>query len=364
MPGGGPVDAGSFVKGWKTRSVLHLGDRLAAVEWRIRTDRRSFHEPVGLARVRTRTAGRWSTLWQEAWPQPPAPLYLFPGGFALPARDGYGVAASFPDGDGDGDVVGGDGDDVGGDGDDVGDDWRYLATEPETGHVAIAGKPARLAIVDASGTEVATAPLEVGVDVAPTSAAFMGPDALCTATGAWYSRWAVEGHTLREVARHRLDDGKRSDDLVTLPGHGAVVGLCGTTFYDKDLSLVCLDAQSLAERPLPAGLDADHTEVTSLWTSLGGEYLAVGERERLTVYDLRVLTLAELLDRPLARMAPADLATATALRRRSPDDPLVNLLAAALEHRFGHEVGLGQPARPVPADPYGVGLSGTDGSDR
>jgi hypothetical protein len=78
------------------------------------------------------------------------------------------------------------------------------------------------------------------------------------------------------------------------------------------------------------------------------------------VIDAHVAVVADLADRSPARYVPADLAAFEALpwdtRPDSAAWPLLDLLRARLEHRFGHDVGISAVAGPPPGEDD-IGLS-------
>jgi hypothetical protein len=220
-------------------------------------------------------------------------------------------------------------------------DCRPLAADPGSGLMALSlwdqlwilgGDPAR---VVASGR--AGAPIE--------AACFAGPDRVATLTrhGPGLQLWRLDGGRLELEAT-----GSSAIEIYPVALH--VQGMIAVLHGSGGVEL--LDAKTLRlarERPF-AGMKGKY-----LWGSPDGRRLALaGEGFVDVVVPGLPAVVTALAGRPMAGMAPADLAAATAAVPDSAPGsvtrPFLGLLRACLEYRFGADVGIGTAVPAVGED--------------
>jgi hypothetical protein len=106
------------------------------------------------------------------------------------------------------------------------------------------------------------------------------------------------------------------------------------------------DTLSLAHANAPAGLAT--RDVRGLWNSPDLRTCALACEEGTQVY--RSAPVAAIIDRPPADWLPADVAVVAGVVAAAPPGsrlrPLLDLLLACLDYRFGADVGIGDTAGP------------------
>jgi hypothetical protein len=227
--------------------------------------------------------------------------------------------------------------------------FGMTASDPTTGRIVMraggVGREAELVLLDADLTRLARLEGERYY-----RNAFCGPDRLVQWRWGEHramGSWRRDGQTFVRTAKIDLDDGFMEPAI--LPARNLVV------MRRSGKGLVWLDADTLAEVARPPGfpsLDTRHVVF-----SPDGALVAVAPggpgdtfKSGAAVYDLAACELATLFERSLARMVPADLATAEAQAKRDlapPAAAAVELLRAGLAHRFGADIALGAGDRVV-----------------
>lgn len=187
-----------------------------------------------------------------------------------------------------------------------------------------------------------------------SGACFIGPERL------------VVGHR-RDVRLYQLSDrGVRRLASTPVDGNAALIAIPARheiALLDSIGRMRYLDARTLKRVRTPREFTGRSGR--DLWGTPDGRRQALAGNGSVEVV-LHPLsdTLAALADRPLASLAPGDIATVTGALRDSgagwPARPLLEVLAACLEYRFGDEVALG-PAAPVQAAADDVALAGGGG---
>lgn len=198
------------------------------------------------------------------------------------------------------------------------------------------------AVVDAAGDLLASGTCDQRQ--IPDDITFTSPDELVTNHwhgGGRLQRWRIEGN--RVV---RLADPVASwvYGLAGLPGEGRLVvrsNAVGSRFVVDLLDGAALDA----EPDLDATPRSLHGKTARVVAPAGAHSFALAGRrldqvDVVELHDLRRYPVLRLLGRPVATLRPADLA-AVATFEAQADDPVVALLRACLEHRFGADVTLG-----------------------
>jgi hypothetical protein len=230
-----------------------------------------------------------------------------------------------------------------------------VAADPASGRVAVADRfrgllavldddlrPAQVLAIGGTGTRQGASAL-----------LFAGPDRLVTQHQGAVRLWRWDERTATEAARPQPQDCR---SLAALPatGHLLAVAAYGT-------EVICWDAASLVAVEAPVDVSVPYA-AHGVWSSAGGEYVAVGVAESVQLRGVRPGPAAELLLRPVGRMVPADLPRVAAAAREAGDPAVrqaLELLRACLEHRFGAEVEIGRPAPGAAAED--VALGGEDG---
>lgn len=235
----------------------------------------------------------------------------------------------------------------------VAGDLRNIATDPESGLIALAGKDLYLARITPQGLErLATAPFDSGLH---PRLQFSGPDRLTTMDEDRVLRvWRVEGDELHVVAERRIAGANPVD----LPGGGviAMMNMSGVRAGTRQVRYV--DRETLVDVPTHDRFNRPQDSF-GVFASPDGTWLGVNYWDGV---DITEVGFAELAHRPLAATTPADLHTVRARLADTPTSstarPFLELLRTSLEHRFGTDVALGG-GRPSPWRSDDVSLGGT-----
>jgi hypothetical protein len=221
------------------------------------------------------------------------------------------------------------------------EEWA-LASDPAGDRIAVAGDAVRILSVSDATVHIESTMTEFAPGRYP-AVLFTGQDRLLTLDGAGTLRlWhRTDG---RIVAERQLTPRTGRPALVDVPGADAFAVLDNPPAEPMRL----LNRETLAD--VTAQRQFDGTPATCAFGLPGTSLLAVGGRRHVDLVDLGSAVMAALVDRPLATTGPADLrAVAKHLARTPPDSaarPVLELLRACLEHRFGAEVALGQAGSP------------------
>jgi len=221
--------------------------------------------------------------------------------------------------------------------------WWTVATEPDSGRIAVAGDG--LYVAELAGDRLrplAAAPFGAGPG---PRLAFSGPDRLIGLDHLRRLRvWRLAGNEVLVVAERQLEEVSGGNFPVDLPVAGMIAVIDRAD--DSARERVCyLDRETLADVPTPRRL-ADLFPMC-LFASPDGATLAVGGQGFVEVGDPGCApAVVALADRPLAATSPADLYAVTAqlsrIRPDAPARPFLELLRACLTHRFGVDFAIGE----------------------
>jgi hypothetical protein len=110
-------------------------------------------------------------------------------------------------------------------------------------------------------------------------------------------------------------------------------------------------------------VSAQGRRLTSLHVTPGGEFMVLGDSDKtMSLWDLRVLALPDLLSRPLATALPVHLAAINALAD-APDlpeglGPVLRYTRTALQHRFRYDIEVDELPPAIRAGEFDIEIEG------
>jgi hypothetical protein len=249
---------------------------------------------------------------------------------------------------------------------------RALAIEPGSGRLAVAGDG--LTIFDAR--DAAHVRLLAHEPTMIRDVVFLDQNRLVTTDSHQGVRlWQLTGNRLEHrtapvrpgpLPQRILTWEIEAHSPIVIPQRGeiAVLGHVPDVFgrgdvHRKPADVWYLDAESLRVINEPRELTG--TRGRALWTSPDGARHALGGEGFVDVVSpVHSSAVTAIAERPLAKMAPADLATVSQALRDTPPGsatrPFLELLRDCLEHRFASDVQLGTAA-PATGGPHDIALA-------
>lgn len=235
----------------------------------------------------------------------------------------------------------------------VTNDLRTIATDPDSGLIAFAGRGLYLARITAGGLDpLVYTPFTAGLNPV---LAFSGPDRLIGRDDEGVLRvWQPDGHALRLLAARKIAGAGPVD----LPAAGVIAmqDMSRVTAGQRQLRYV--DRETLVDVPTRGRFNRP-ADTYAVFASPDGTRLGVCYWDRVEVVDVG---FTELAFRPLAATTPADLHAVRVRLARAPAGsttrPFLELLRTCLEHRFGTDVALGDGTR-VTGRADDIALGGT-----
>jgi hypothetical protein len=227
-------------------------------------------------------------------------------------------------------------------------DCHLAAVDPASGRLAVCSQ-SHVWVCDASADQVRLVTTFFTDRWYPSTGCFVAPDCLVLASPDGVRRYYLAEHGVVREAAATFESALPSvPPLVWLPERGAIA-LAGDGIRD---------ARTL--KPAVGLSRASWMRVPPVWTTADGRCLVftVGTSIRVVRHPLTD-AIAPLADQPLASLTLADSRWVfDALATTAADSavwPLLDVLAAGLEHRFGTEVALGAPGRAHAADDVALG---------
>jgi hypothetical protein len=222
-------------------------------------------------------------------------------------------------------------------------DCHLAAVDPASGRLALCSQ-SRVWVCEAAEDRICCDITFFTEGWYPSAGCFVAPDCLVLASANGLRRYRLASHgVLCEAATAFENALPSAPQLISLPERG-LIALGGESVRD---------AQTL--EPVASPSRADWTAGSRLWATPDGRCLVFARGTSMTVVRHPLTdAIAPLADQPLASLTLADSRWVFgALQTTAADSaarPLLDVLAAGLEHRFGTEVALGAPGRALAPD--------------
>jgi hypothetical protein len=237
--------------------------------------------------------------------------------------------------------------------------WRLAAADPASGRVAVYLGNLKLQVLEVSASQ-ARVILPRPITTNECSGCFTAPDRLVLASEYDISLYSLSSRGAERMAEVSLQGNGRSHvgppPVVPIADRGAIA-----VRHGED-EIAVLDAQTLQPAEGTFLLPLGPVRGRDLWSSPDGRCLALASHRGIYVephplspamrprgtwpHERREeAALTPVCDRPPASLTLADAEVVVAALRITPTDspawPLLDLLAARLDYRFGAEVALG-----------------------